>query len=119
MAAIAYGHNKQLCSPEDWTDTTKNVGAYVKSKTIAEKAAWEFIHNDNEPSFSMTTIHPGMVFGPLLSDDINGASAELLSKMINGKFPALPDAYFTVVDVRDVAKLNVESLKKTKVIIKE
>jgi dihydroflavonol-4-reductase len=60
----------------------------------------------------MTTIHPGMVFGPLLSDDIDGASAELLSKMINGKFPALPDAYFTVVDVRDVAKLHVESLRK-------
>ncbi len=114
MAAIAYGHDKQLCKPEDWTDTTKNVGAYVKSKTIAEKAAWEFIHSDNEPSFSMTTIHPGMVFGPLLSDDIDGASAELLSKMINGKFPALPDAYFTVVDVRDVAKLHVESLRNKK-----
>ncbi len=114
MAAIAYGHNKQLCTPEDWTDTTKNVGAYVKSKTIAEKAAWDFIHSDIENSFSMTTIHPGMVFGPLLSDDIDGASAELLSKMMNGKFPALPDAYFTVVDVRDVAKLHVESLKNKK-----
>ena len=38
MAAIAYGHDKQICTPEDWTDTTKDVGAYVKSKTIAEKA---------------------------------------------------------------------------------
>ena len=114
MAAIAYGHDKQLCTPKDWTDTTKDVGAYVKSKTIAEKSAWDFINNDNEPSFSMTTIHPGMVFGPLLSDDIDCASAELLSKMIKGKFPALPDAYFTVVDVRDVAKLHVESLRNKK-----
>ena len=114
MAAIAYGHDKQLCKPEDWTDTTKEVGAYVKSKTISEKAAWEFIHSDNKPSFSMPTIHPGMVFGPLLIDDKDGASAELLSKMINGKFPALPDAYFTVVDVRDVAKLHVESLRNNK-----
>ncbi|ABM72758.1 Possible dihydroflavonol-4-reductase [Prochlorococcus marinus str. MIT 9515] len=114
MAAIAYGHDKQLCTPQDWTDTTKNVGAYVKSKTIAEKAAWDFVHNDNDHSFSMTTINPGMVFGPLLSDDIDGASAELLSKMINGKFPALPDAYFTVVDVRDVAKLHVDSLRNNK-----
>ena len=111
MAAIAYGHHKKLCSPKDWTDTTKNVGAYVKSKTIAEKAAWDFVHSDNENSFSMTTIHPGMVFGPLLSNNTNGASAELLSKMINGKIPALPDAYFTVVDVRDVAKLHVDSLR--------
>ena len=95
MAAIAYGHDKQLCKPEDWTDTTKEVGAYVKSKTIAEKAAWEFIHSDNEHSFSMTTIHPGMVFGPMLSDDTDGASAELISKMINGKFPALPCLLYT------------------------
>ncbi len=114
MAAIAYGHDKKLCSPEDWTDITKDVGAYVKSKTIAEKAAWDFIQCENEQSFSMTTIHPGMVFGPLLSNDIDGASAKLLSKMINGKFPALPDAYFTVVDVRDVARLHVESLKNNK-----
>ena len=114
MAAIAYGHNKQLCSPKDWTDTTKNVGAYVKSKTISEKAAWDFMHSENEHSFVMTTIHPGMVFGPLLSDDIDGGSAELLSKMINGKFPALPDAFFTVVDVRDVAKIHVQSLKNNK-----
>ena len=114
MAAIAYGHDKKICSPEDWTDITKNVGAYVKSKTIAESAAWDFIHSDNKPSFSMTTIHPGMVFGPLLTNDIDCASAELLSKMINGKFPALPDAYFTVVDVRDVAKLHVKSITKNK-----
>jgi len=114
MAAIAYGHDKQICSPEDWTDTTKNVGAYVKSKTIAEKAAWDFIHSDNKHQFSMTTIHPGMVFGPLLSDDIDGASAVLISKMINGNFPALPDAYFTVVDVRDIAKLHVDSIRNNK-----
>ena len=114
MAAIAYGHDKKICTPEDWTDTTKDVGAYVKSKTIAEKAAWDFINSDHENSLSMTTIHPGMVFGPLLSNDIDGASAELILKMINGKFPALPDAYFTVVDVRDVAKLHVESIRNNK-----
>ena len=110
MAAIAYGHDKKLCTPEDWTDITKDVGAYVKSKTIAEKAAWDFVKNNKANSFSITTIHPGMVFGPLLTDDIDGASAGLLSKMINGKIPALPNAYFTVVDVRDIAKLHVESL---------
>jgi len=59
----------------------------------------------------MTTIHPGMVFGPLLSNDIEGISASLITKMITGKFPALPDIYFTVVDVKDIAKLHVQSLK--------
>ena len=111
MASIAYGHDKKLCTPFDWTDTTKDIGAYVKSKTLAEKAAWEFLENEKNLSFSITTIHPGMVLGPFLTDDINGASAELILKMINGKLPALPDAYFTVVDVRDIAKLHIQALK--------
>ncbi len=110
IGSIAYGHNKSYCNPNDWTDTTKNVGAYIKSKTIAEKAAWDFVNNQSDVSFSLTTIHPGMVFGPLLSNKIEGMSANLITKMITGKFPALPDIYFTVVDVRDVANLHLQSL---------
>ena len=110
IGAIAYGHTKSICNPSDWTDTSKDVGAYIKSKTIAEKAAWDFVNNQTDESFSMTTIHPGMVFGPLLSNDMEGISASLITKMITGQFPALPDIYFTVVDVRDVANLHVQSL---------
>ena len=111
MGAMAYGHKKRTCNHNDWTDISQDVGAYIKSKTIAEKAAWDFINNQSDGSFKMTTIHPGMVFGPLLSKDIDGISASLITKMITGKFPALPDIYFTVVDVRDVAKLHIQSLK--------
>ncbi len=111
MASIAYGHNKEICTNSDWTDITKYAGAYIKSKTIAEKAAWEFIDNQSDKSFSLTTIHPGMVFGPLLNNDLDGASVSLINNLITGKFPALPDLYFTVVDVRDVAKLHVQSLR--------
>ena len=110
MGAIAYGHNKSYCDHTDWTDTSKNVGAYIKSKTIAEKVAWNFVNNQTEDSLIMTTIHPGMVFGPLLSNDIEGISASLITKMITGKFPALPDIFFTIVDVRDVANLHVQAL---------
>ena len=110
MGAIAYGHNKSYCDTNDWTNTSMDVGAYIKSKTIAEKAAWDFVDKQTNKSFAMTTIHPGMVFGPLLSNDIEGISASLIIKMISGEFPALPDIYFTVVDVRDVAKLHVQSL---------
>ncbi|WP_320667024.1 aldehyde reductase [Prochlorococcus sp. MIT 1307] len=110
IGAIAYGHSKSTCDPTDWTDTSKDVGAYIKSKTIAEKAAWDFMTNQSDTSFTMTTIHPGMVFGPLLSNAIEGMSAGLITKMISGKFLALPDIYFTVVDVRDIAKLHVESI---------
>ena len=111
MASVAYGHKKLKCSNNDWTDITKNVGAYIKSKTLAEKAAWNFVDIESDEKLVLTTIHPGMVFGPLLSEDAEGASASLINNLIKGKFPALPDLYFTVVDVRDVAKLHVQSLE--------
>jgi len=110
MASVAYGHKAEICNKNNWTDTSKNVGAYVRSKTIAERAAWDFI-KDNNVSFPLTTIHPGMVFGPLINNEIKGASVSLIANMISGKFPALPEIYFTVVDVRDIAKLHVDSLK--------
>ena len=109
MASVAYGHKAKICNKKNWTDISKNVGAYVRSKTIAEKAAWEFI-KDNNVSFPLTTIHPGMVFGPLISNEIRGASVNLIANMISGKFPALPEIFFTIVDVRDIAKLHVDSL---------
>ena len=114
MGSMAYGHNKSYCDHTDWTDISKNMGAYIKSKAIAEKAAWDFVNSQTEDSFTMTTIHPGMVFGPLLSNDIEGISASLIVKMMTGKFPALPDIYFTVVDVRDVANLHVQALTNKK-----
>jgi len=113
MASVAYGHNAEICNNNNWTDTSKNVGAYVKSKTLAEKAAWEFL-KDTNVLFPLTTIHPGMVFGPLISNEIRGASATLIANMISGKFPALPEIFFTIVDVRDIAKLHVDSLKNQK-----
>ena len=48
MASIAYGHKKDICDQNDWTDLSKDIGAYIKSKTIAEKAAWEYFHNQND-----------------------------------------------------------------------
>ena len=114
MASIAYGHKKNICNENDWTDLSGDAGAYIKSKTIAEKAAWDYFNNEKNKSFQMTTIHPGMVLGPLLSKKTFGASAQLILNMIGGKYPALPDLYFTVVDVRDVSKLHIQSLENSK-----
>jgi len=114
MASIAYGHNRDICNENDWTDISKDVGAYIKSKTISEKAAWDYLSNKSSTSFALCTIHPGMVFGPLLNKKSIGASASLILNMIKGKYPALPDVFFTVVDVRDVSKLHVEALKNSK-----
>ena len=111
IAAIAYGHEKNIVTEDDWTDTTQDVGAYTKSKTLAEKAAWDFIKSKENNSMVMTTIHPGFVFGPLLSNDTKGASADLMIRIMTGKFPAIPAIYFTVADVRDIAMLHVKALK--------
>ena len=110
IGAIAYGHQKSFCDTKDWTDTSKDVGAYIKSKTLAEKAAWDFVDYQSRRSFRFTSINPGMVFGPLLGNDIEGTSVKLIIRMITGKYPALPNIYFTVVDVRDIAKLHVQAL---------
>ena len=110
MASVAYGHKSRICNKDNWTDTSKNVGAYVRSKTLSERAAWDFI-KDEHVAFPLTTIHPGMVFGPIISNEIRGASVSLIANMISGKFPALPEIFFTIVDVRDVAKLHVDSLR--------
>ena len=113
VGSIVYGHNKEICDSSDWTDVSSSVGAYIKSKTLAEKAAWDYFDKLRRPKFSMTSINPGMVFGPLLSNQINSTSAGLILKMINGTYPALPNIYFSVVDVRDIAKLHVDSLTNT------
>ncbi len=110
IASIVYGHNKNIYSQYDWTDNSKNLGAYIKSKTLADKAAWDFFNNIEFPTFKMTSIHPGLVFGPLFNLKTSSSSANLIIKMIKGEYPALPNIYFSVVDVRDVAKLHVESI---------
>ena len=110
VAAIAYGHEKSICGPSDWSDINQNIGAYTKSKTIAERAAWNFINSQEQKNMTMTTIHPGLVLGPLLSNDIDGASADIMNKLITGQFPGNPNLNFTIVDVRDVALLHVKAI---------
>ena len=79
---------------------------------MAEKAAWNYFNNLSKPSFSFTTINPGIVFGPVINRNYEGVSQNMILNLIKGKYPVLPDIYFTVVDVRDVAKIHVEALLK-------
>ena len=98
--------------PDDWTDINyPNLNTYIKSKTLAEKAAWTFIDQHKESSkMELVVIAPGGVFGPPLGNDISGESLTVLSKMMNGKIPMVPDTAFPMVDVRDVAKLHVQAI---------
>jgi len=101
--------------PNDWTDVHyPNLNTYIKSKTLAERAAWQLINeNKSSTSTELTVIAPGGVFGPPLGTDISGESLSVLTKMLNGKIPLVPDTAFPMVDVRDVAKLHVKAMTQS------
>jgi len=102
--------------PSDWTDVhAPDVSTYTKSKTLAEKAAWNFISaQDGDAPMELTVIAPGGVFGPPLGRNITGQSMSMLDQMLRGKLPMVPRTAFPMVDVRDVAKLHVQALKLPK-----
>ena len=94
-----------------WTDITHPVGrvAYTKSKTLAEKAAWDYIKS-SAPEIALTTINPVLVLGAPLDKNF-GSSISVVERILNGKDPMLPDLNFAIVDVRDVAKMHVDAIK--------
>ncbi|MBL4740858.1 MAG: aldehyde reductase [Sneathiella sp.] len=98
--------------PSDWTDVNaKDVSTYAKSKTLAEKAAWDFVNGQNsDDKMEMVVINPGAVLGPPLGRDITGASMSMIDQMLRGKMPMVPKSAFAMVDVRDVATLHVKAL---------
>ena len=113
VAAVAYGHGAEKTYDEsDWSNTGEDSGItpYAKSKTLAEKAAWNFVEElDTDKKFDFTVINPVGVFGPMLTSDI-GTSNSLVSRLINGELPACPATHMGYVDVRDVAKAHVFSM---------
>jgi dihydroflavonol-4-reductase len=93
-----------------WTDVTHPVGsvAYTKSKTLAEKAAWDFV-TSQATEIALTTINPVLVMGAPL-DRHYGSSISVVERVLKGKDPMLPDLRFGIVDVKDVAKMHIECI---------
>ncbi len=110
FAAIGYGHPVQS-APFDETSWTNLDGddatAYAKSKTIAERAAWEFIAH--EGGLELSVVNPVGVFGPVLGADYS-TSILLVKRMIDGALPGCPRFWFGVVDVRDVVDLHIRAM---------
>ena len=96
-----------------WTNVkAKNVSAYAKSKTLAERSAWDFVKNQNKKNpMELSVVNPGPVFGPSLSDNLEGASMGMFKNMILGKVPMVPKSSINMSDVRDVAKIHVLALE--------
>ena len=93
-----------------WSDPNHPVGrvAYTKSKTLAEKAAWDYIASE-APELELTTVNPVLVTGAPL-DRHYGSSVSVIERILNGKDPMLPDISFSIVDVRDVAAMHVKAI---------
>ena len=96
-----------------WTNVkAKNVSAYAKSKTLAERSAWDFVKNQNkENPMELSVVNPGPVFGPTLTGNLDGASMGMFKNMILGKVPMVPKSSINMSDVRDVAKIHVLALE--------
>jgi nucleoside-diphosphate-sugar epimerase len=107
-AAIGYGQmaKGRPSNEEDWTDPNgDDVRAYVKSKTLAEKAAWDFIKAEGG-ALELSVVNPVGVFGPVLGPDYS-TSILLVQRLMDGAMPGLPRLYFGAVDVRDVAGMHI------------
>jgi nucleoside-diphosphate-sugar epimerase len=117
FGAVGYGqpNRKELFTEKDWTvtDDPKNpTTPYMKSKTIAEKAAWDFIKSDaNSSKMELVVILPMLVCGPVLGKDIS-PSLEVIKQMVNGTVPACPNLHFVYVDVRDIASIHLLAMTK-------
>jgi dihydroflavonol-4-reductase len=112
VAAIRMGGSngspERSLTEEDWTDPDlPNLTPYVRSKTIAERAAWDFVREAGEAD-RLTTVNPVAIIGPALNDD-RSYSLQVIERMLNG-MPGLPRLGFSFVDVRDVAELEVAAM---------
>jgi len=92
-----------------WTDPDDpTLIPYRKSKTVAEKAAWDFIAGYTGPT-TLTTILPGAVFGPILTTS-NLGSVRIIARMVSGAMPGVPRIGLEIVDVRDLADVHIRAM---------
>jgi nucleoside-diphosphate-sugar epimerase len=111
FAAIGYGHKPQQTpfNETDWTDlNSPNILPYTKSKTLAERAAWDFVAKEGG-GLELAVVNPVGVFGPVLGPDYS-TSILLVQRMMDGAMPGCPRYYIGVVDVRDVADLHIRAM---------
>jgi len=111
FAAVGYGHAVRS-APFDETSWTNPAGAdvapYVKSKTLAERAAWDFIARDGG-ALELSVVNPVGVFGPVLGPDYS-TSILMVQRLMDGAIPGCAKLYFGAVDVRDVADMHLRAM---------
>ncbi len=111
-AAVAYGRGGRTApfTESDWSDAANlaDTSAYERSKTIAERAAWDWMGREGG-ALELVTICPGAVLGPVLGHDVS-ASIDIVKKLMDGSLPGLPRFGWPLVDARDIADLHVRAM---------
>ena len=110
FAAIGYGHPQQQAAFDEttWTHLDGSIAAYTRSKTLAERAAWDFLAREGG-GLELAVVNPVGVFGPVLGADY-ATSIELVQRLLTGSMPGCPRLRFGVVDVRDVVDLHLRAM---------
>jgi dihydroflavonol-4-reductase len=111
FVAIGYGQKPRTApfDERDWTDLNgPGLTAYAKSKTIAERAAWDFIASEGN-GLELSVINPVGIFGPALGPNY-ATSVEIVQRFLDGAVPVCPRISFGGVDVRDVADLHIRAM---------
>ena len=113
ISAIIAGHRRdatRVFDETDWSNTEREIGVYQKSKTLAERSAWDFINNQSSTQqLEMAVINPGMVFGPILDEDYS-TSGEIIRRMMRRTYPGCANIGWAPVDVRDVAAAHLAAM---------
>lgn len=98
--------------PGDWTDLdAPGLNAYVRSKTLAERRAWD-LAREHPDGPEVVTVNPGAVYGPTLTGDVGGQSLKWVAAMLRGRVPWIARFHVTMVDVRDVARLHARAMTR-------
>ena len=111
FAAVGYSPKpaNEPYTEEDWTNPDQpGLPAYIRSKTLAERAAWDFLEQDHG-KLELVVINPTGIFGPALGKDFS-SSLHIIQTMLEGHMLAVPDLSFGVADVRDVAEAHLRAM---------
>jgi nucleoside-diphosphate-sugar epimerase len=113
IAAVVYNEKAERgerLDEDDWSSLWDSMRAYEKSKTLAERAAWDFVAAlSGESPMELVAMNPAYVLGPSLLG-ANNASNELVRKLLHREVPGVPRLHLPLVDVRDVAKAHVAAM---------
>ncbi len=111
VAATGLGYDTRdgLADETNWSDGEDvRIGAYARSKTIAERAAWDLVGSSGGTT-TLATVNPSLVLGPVLSRDFS-ESIQVVERLMSGRIPGIPRLGFNIVDVRDVADLHIRAM---------